>query len=128
MKLGEFVKGSFKNAVGSSQNFMSPGVGSVYTGSGNAPVSPVPGVGTFMPAKEGGLAAKASDKLGINLGTITADSYTTAGKGLAGLSSYDGDKRAAVEEELKTKQEDAHLNSLTKKLLNAGNNNNTATV
>ena len=71
MKLGEFVKGSTKNADGSSQNFMRPG---------------------------------------------------------AGLSSYDGDKRAAVEEELKTKQEDAHLNSLTKKLLNAGNNNNTATV
>ena len=117
MKFNDFVEGSVKNAFGSSQNFMSPGVGSVYTGKGNAPISPTPGVGTFFPAKEGGLAASASDRLGINIGNITADSNTNANLGLAGLSSYDGDRRAKVEDELKTKQEDAHFNSLTKGLL-----------
>ena len=117
MKFNDFVEGSVKNAFGSSQNFMSPGVGSVYTGEGNAPISPTPGVGTFFPAKEGGLAASASDRLGINIGNITADSNTNANLGLAGLSSYDGDRRAKEEDELKTKQEDAHFNSLTKGLV-----------
>ena len=68
---------------------MTPGVGAVHFDNGNPPIGAAPGLGTLKPAFEGGLAAKFSDSLGVNLGAISADSYVDNGSGLAGFSGYD---------------------------------------
>ena len=117
MNIGDFVSNSVKNAFSSSQNFMSPGVGSVYAGKGTAPLSPVPGYGTLNPAKEAGLAASLSGKLGVDVGNITADSATTTRSGLAGLTSYDAGDKTSVIDEMKKRQEELPHTSLTKGLM-----------
>ena len=120
MKIGEFFESSVKNAFGSAQNFMTPGVGTVYVGKGVAPLSPAPGFGNVNPKLEGGLAASASESLGVNLGNITADSYSGSSPGLAGLSGYDEDDKKAANTGLKLVQENAD-NSLN--LATAGAHN-----
>ena len=85
----------FGATLKSAANFMTPGVGAIHFDNGNPPIGAAPGIGTFKPAFEGGLAAKLSDSTGINLGAISADSYVDNGSGLAGLSGY-GDKNKQI--------------------------------
>jgi len=62
----------------SAANFMTPGVGSIHQDNGKPPIGAAPGIGTTsVGAKfEQGLAGTGSNMFGMNLGAVSADSYS----------------------------------------------------